>query len=214
MIPLYDDQPRRRFPVVTLFLIFLNGLVFIGWQLRAGVPESVEIGALVPAEVAHSPTPDSFIHMAAAMFMHAGWMHLLGNMWFLWIFGASVEGSLGSGQFGLLYSVCGIAADMAHIAFSPNSSVPLVGASGAISGVLGAYLALHPRATISTLVPIFIFLRVVPIRAWVFLLFWIGLQVFAQVHDRPGQGGVAYLAHIGGFFSGLLLIFYFKKARR
>jgi len=210
MLPLYDDRPKGRFPFATLLLILLNLWVFLGWQLRVGIPESIEMGGMVPAEIMHSPSPDSFIHMAAAMFMHAGWMHILGNMWFLWIFGAGVEGVVGSGGFLLFYLLCGFFAGLTHVVLSPGSLLPMIGASGAISGVLGAYLILHPGASIST----FFFFRVIRVRAWFFLLFWIGFQILSQAAERPGQGGVAYLAHIGGFFSGLLLIFFFKKARR
>jgi len=213
MLPLYDDRPRQRFPFATLLLIFLNFLVFAGWQLRAGIPESVEIGAMIPAEFMHSPSPDNFIHMAASMFMHAGWLHILGNMWFLWIFGANVEGAIGPGSFFLFYLLCGVAADLVHIAFSPDSLLPMIGASGAVSGVLGAYLILHPKASITTFVPIILFFKIVQVRAWFFLLVWIGFQVLAQATAHRQEGGVAYLAHIGGFFSGVLLIFFFKKAR-
>ena len=217
MLPLYDDQPTKRFPFATILLILANLGVFVGWQLKVGIPESVEIGAMVPAEFTHSPSPDSVAHMMASMFMHAGWMHILGNMWFLWIFGNNVEDAMGAGRFVFFYLLCGVIADLAHIGFSPDSVTPMIGASGAVSGVLGAYLVLHPKASISTLVPIFFFIRIVRVPAFLFLLIWIGLQILAQTLSNSGahkeQESVAYLAHIGGFFSGLALIFFFKKAR-
>jgi membrane associated rhomboid family serine protease len=214
MLPLHDDQPRERVPFATLFLIFLNFLVFIGWQLQAGIPESIEIGAMIPADFNQSPSPDNWIHLASSMFMHGGWMHILGNMWFLWIFGANVEDVIGSGRFALFYVLCGAAAGFVYVAFSPESLLPMIGASGAVSGVLGAYLILHPKASITTFVPIIIFFKIIRVRAWFFLVVWIGFQILSQATSAQKEGGVAYLAHIGGFFSGILLIFFFKKARQ
>jgi membrane associated rhomboid family serine protease len=215
MLPLYDDQPIKRFPFVTIFLIALNVLVFTGWQLNVGMDKSVALGGLVPATLLHAPTPEHCERIVTAMFLHGGWLHLVGNMWFLWIFGNNIEDATGSLRFLLFYLLCGIAAAMAHIFFAPHSHTPMIGASGAISGVLGAYLVLHPRAAITTLVPLFIFIRIMEIPAWFFLLFWIGLQILSQAASpHTGGGGVAYLAHIGGFFAGVPLIFFFKKQRR
>ncbi len=212
MIPLHDDKTRERFPFATLFLIFLNLLVFVGWQLQVGIQESVDIGAVIPAEFNHAPSPDNWVHLAASMFMHGGWMHILGNMWFLWVFGANVEEVIGPVRFAVFYLLCGAAAGFVYVLFSPESLLPMVGASGAVSGVLGAYLILHPKASITTFVPIIIFFKIIRIRAWFFLLVWIGFQILSQAVSQRQAGGVAYLAHIGGFFSGVLLIFFFKKA--
>lgn len=214
MLPLHDDHARERFPFATLFLISLNFLVFVGWQLKVGIPESVEIGAMIPAEFNHSPSPDNFVHLAASMFMHGGWMHLLGNMWFLWIFGSNVEDAVGPYRFALFYLLCGAAAGFLYVAFSPASPLPMIGASGAVSGVLGGYLVLRPKASITTFVPILIFFKIIRVRAWFFLLVWIAFQVLSQAVSPQESGGVAYLAHIGGFFSGVLLIFFFKKQRQ
>jgi len=217
MLPLQDDQPRRRFPFVTIPLIALNAAVFTDWQLRIGIDESAAIAGMTPAEFFRSPLPESLMHMVSAMFLHGGWMHLVGNMWFLWIFGSNVESETGAARYLFFYLVCGVIAAFTHIFFSPDAHTPMIGASGAISGVLGAYLVLHPSARITTFVPIVIFLRVIELPAWIFLAVWIGLQILyqaaANASGRHSGGGVAYLAHIGGFFAGMVLIFFFKKRR-
>lgn len=218
MFPLYDDQKTRLAPVLTILLIVVNALVFAMWQLPLGIDRSVQLAALVPAEWTAAPGPVTARHMIDSMFMHGSWMHLIGNMWFMWIFGNNVEDAMGHVRFIFFYLLCGVAADFAHIAASPESMVPMIGASGAVSGVLGAYLVLHPQARVTTLIPLGILTRLVEIPAWIFLLFWIGLQFLYQVvsqvparHHMSEGGGVAYMAHIGGFIAGLLLIFFFKK---
>jgi membrane associated rhomboid family serine protease len=215
MIPLYDDQPTHRAPVFTILLILINAVVFIGWQLQVGLPQSVAIGALVPAEVTAGLSLESARSVIASMFMHGGWMHLIGNMWFLWIFGNNIEDATGHVRFPIFYLLCGIIADAAHVVAAPASTVPMIGASGAVSGVLGAYLILHPRAGVMTLIPLGIFSRVMRVPAMVFLLLWIAIQVLSQMAAQVSTegGGVAYLAHIGGFVAGLFFIFPFKKAR-
>lgn len=199
-----------------MLIIVANVFVFAGWQLQVGLRESVALAALVPAELTHHPSIDTAENLITSMFMHGGWMHLLGNMWFLWIFGNNIEDATGHFRFVIFYLLCGILAAFAHIAAEPDAAVPLVGASGAISGVLGAYLMLHPRATITTLVPLGLFTRLIEVPAFLFLLLWIGLQVLSQAASRANTsgGGIAYLAHIGGFVAGLILIFIFKKRRR
>lgn len=207
MLPIYGTQPTRRFPFITLVLIFFNALVFIGWQLRIGLEQSVHLGGLVPGEFLREP--DAFIHLFAAMFMHGGWMHLLGNMWFLWIFGNNIEDATGPRRFFYFYLTCGTIAGLTQILASPHSIIPMIGASGAVSGVLGAYFLLYPKARIATAFFLFIF----EIPAFIFLLVWIGLQILSQNalhHGGKEAGGVAYLAHIGGFFAGLVLISFFK----
>ena len=216
MLPLYDDQPAKRFPFVTILVILANALVFVGWQLQVGMQQSVDIGGLIPAEFAGAPYTWSFMHMGSAMFMHAGWMHLIGNMWFLWIFGNNIEDAMGSIRFVVFYLVCGVIAALVHVLIQSGSDIPMIGASGAVSGVLGAYLVLHPSARITTFLPLGIFMRVIEVPAWIFLAVWIGLQILSQAASGAGQhtgGGVAYLAHIGGFVAGVVLIFFFKKQR-
>ncbi len=212
MLPLYDDQPSRRLPFATVLIIAANVAIFYSWQLRIGLERSVNIGGLVPVLFLNSQWLPGVAHMVSSMFMHGGWMHLIGNMWFLFVFGKSVEALVGSSRFILFYLVCGIAADYAYICYSPYSEIPLVGASGAISGVLGAYLALRPKASITALAPFFLSIR---LPAWFFLIVWFGLQVLWQAaaasHRHHAGGDVAYAAHIGGFIAGLFLIFFFKK---
>ena len=212
MIPLYDDNPTHRFPFLTILLIAANVLVFFGWQTQIGLRESVMAAGFIPAELGMNTAPGA-THLLTSMFMHGGIMHLLGNMWFLWIFGDNVENECGSVRFLIFYLVCGIAATLSYARFNPNSLVPLVGASGAISGVLGAYLVRHPHASIRTLIPMGLFTRIVDVPAWVFLFVWIGMQVLSQAAQagRHGGGGVAYLAHIGGFIAGAGFIFVFGE---
>ena len=212
MIPLSDDQKTRRFPFVTIAIIVVNVLVFIGWQQRIGMKEALQAGAFVPAMFSQHD-PGATTRLLTSLFMHGGWMHLIGNMWFLWIFGDNVEDACGPVRFLAFYLLCGVAATLAHAWPAPDSLVPLVGASGAISGVLGAYLLHHPRANVRTLIPLGFFTRIIDLPAWVFLLIWMGLQVLMQAGSRMGHGGgVAYLAHIGGFVAGLGLIVFFEKS--
>jgi membrane associated rhomboid family serine protease len=147
----------------------------------------------------------------SSMFLHASWMHLIGNMWFLWIFGNNVEDSMGHLRFGLFYLLTGLVAALAHVVTDPSSPIPMVGASGAISAVMGAYLVLHPRARVHTLFFFLVFIRVIPLPAWVILGYWIVLQVGSSLLEPGTGGGVAYTAHIGGFVAGAALIFLFRN---
>jgi membrane associated rhomboid family serine protease len=218
MIPLRDDRPPRTFAFATVAIIILNAIVF--WhELSLGVGGSLDAFfasfALTPTDLTHSPSPDTARTVFTSMFLHGGWAHILGNMWFLWIFGRNVEDSIGHFKFGIFYLLCGVAAAAAQVALSPNSTVPMIGASGAISGVLGAYLLLFPRARVLVLFPIWIFWRVFYVPALLFLVFWFGLQLLsglavANSMDVDG-GGVAFWAHVGGFIAGMLLIPVFKK---
>jgi membrane associated rhomboid family serine protease len=216
MIPLYDHNPTHRFPAVTLFIIALNVSVFFFWQIRVGLEESVAQAAFVPAELTRGTGPAPWRDLFTSMFMHGGFMHLLGNMWFLWIFGDNVENECGSFRFLLFYLLTGVAATLAHVWSDPGSEMPLVGASGAISGVLGGYLVQHPRVAIRTLIPLGFFTQIVDIPAFVFLFIWIGMQVFSQaiISSNTEAGGVAYLAHIAGFVAGAALIFVFRRGGR
>jgi membrane associated rhomboid family serine protease len=209
MLPLHDDRPARRFPLATLLIIAANISVFVRWQLDVGIDQSVKLGGLVPVLFVHSAWQAGMAHMLTSMFMHAGWMHLIGNMWFLWVFGKNTEDSMDFTRFVFFYLLCGIAADYTYVYFSPRSHVPLIGASGAIGGVLGAYLMIRPTASITTVGPFFYLIK---LPAWFFLIIWFGLQVLLQLGsaDHSG-GGVAYLAHIGGFLTGMTLIFFFKN---
>jgi membrane associated rhomboid family serine protease len=152
-------------------------------------------------------------HILTSMFLHGSWMHILGNMWFLWLFGNNVEDSMGRVRFVVFYLVCGVAAAAAQVITSPGSIVPMVGASGAISGVMGAYVVLFPRVRVFTLVPLGFFITTIALPAWVMLGYWMLLQVVSSLPSLAGsnEGGVAFFAHIGGFAAGALLIKLFAK---
>jgi membrane associated rhomboid family serine protease len=216
MIPLRDDNPTRTFAFVTVGIIALNVVVF--WHeltLPQGVSAETFFGsfALIPARLTQLPSPEAYRSIFTSMFLHGGWLHLIGNMWFLWIFGNNIEDSVGHFKFILFYLLCGIAAAAAQVAISPNSTVPMIGASGAISGVLGAYLVLFPRARILTLLPIWIFLQFIRVPAVIFLILWFVIQFLSGLAATQFNvtGGIAFWAHVGGFVAGLLLILPFKK---
>lgn len=218
MIPLRDENPTRSVAVVTILLIGLNVLAF-GYELTLSSQRSLESlfadFALIPAAVTHAPGVAAYRSVFTSMFLHGGWLHLIFNMLFLWIFGNNVEDSMGHFRYVGFYLLCGVAAAATQVAAQPDSRVPMIGASGAISGVLGAYLLLFPRARVLTLVPIWIFLRFVYLPAWVFLIVWFALQLLsgaATVGQQTG-GGVAFWAHIGGFVAGMILVPVFKKRR-
>ena len=222
MIPLSDDNPTVLWPVVTILLIAANLAVFAYQIALVAVDPSLEESlvhqlGLIPAVVTRvSFPPRGWSTLVSSMFLHGGWIHIIGNMMYLWIFGNNVEDSMGHLRFMLFYLLTGLLAAAAHIAMQPTSTLPTIGASGAVSGILGAYLILYPRARVRTLLPLGIFWTVMRLPAWFFLVFWIGWQIFSQtIADiDPYSGGVAYAAHIGGFVSGILLIFVFRKYRR
>ena len=218
MIPLRDVDARRTgTPVVTYALILANALVFF-YELSLGqrLEPFIMSAAFVPARVTDGgvglgdlgPGLESAL---LSMFLHAGWAHFLGNMLFLWVFGDNVEDRLGHFRYLAFYLLCGYAATLAHLWSAPLSAVPAVGASGAISGVLGAYLFLHPRAGVQTLVFLGFFARIITVPAWIFLPIWFLIQFFSGLVSLRVQndaaGGVAFFAHIGGFVAGPLLLF-------
>ncbi len=217
MIPIRDINPTRRFPVVTVLLIVLNVLVFVFeffLPSEALRDSFVDTWGLVPYELARLH-PFSVITVFTSMFLHAGLMHLGSNMLFLWIFGDNIEWAMGSLRFVCFYLLCGIGAALGQVLADPASTVPMIGASGAISGVLGAYLFLYPRAEVETLLLLGYFLRVVRLPALVVLGMWILLQLSSGLLSLgvPATGGVAVFAHIGGFFTGLALIGLFRRRR-
>ena len=207
MIPIGDDNSARRItPIVTYILIILNVLVFL-LEINGG-NAFVEKWAFIPSRFLADPAAD-FPTIFTSMFMHAGWMHLLGNMLYLWIFGDNIEDRFGHGKFTLFYFLCGIAAIFAQMAFNPDSSIPNVGASGAISGVLGSYLLLYPKGRIRVLMG----RGVIHAPALLVIGLWIILQLFSgfgSLATTGQEGGVAYMAHIGGFAAGFLLTFLFR----
>jgi len=225
MIPLRDRNPSETFPFVTIFLIIINVLVFF-YQVTLGEKLNVLLihYGLIPAKlIYYGAIPGIefkhvFLPFVTSMFFHGGWLHVIGNMWYLWIFGDNVEDRIGHGKFLLFYLLCGIGAALFHILFNPRSSVPCVGASGAIAGILGAYLVTFPFARILTAVPIFIVIELIEIPAVLVLLFWFVLQFFngtlsIAATAQTGAGGVAWWAHVGGFICGMIFINVFSKRK-
>jgi membrane associated rhomboid family serine protease len=220
MLPLRDVNPTRTFPLVTIALIAVNVLVFI-YELILGpqLEGFVQSWAIIPYEITHGVDlpPASiqpiYLTLITAMFLHGGIVHIAGNMLFLWIFGNNIEDAMGSLRFIVFYLLCGLVAAFAQIAVGPNSDIPNIGASGAIAGVLGAYLLLFPRAEVQTLVFLGFFVRLVRLPALLFLGLWFVLQLFSGVAGlgMEATGGVAWFAHIGGFIAGIVLINIFRR---
>jgi len=227
MIPIQDIVPRRRTPIVTVSLILINIAVFL---FEASLPPEIlqaltfHLG-VVPARythpdwaMAHTLAGFPFLAFFTAMFLHGGWVHLIGNMWTLWIFGDNVEDRMGHGRFLVFYLLCGLAAEIFHVWMHPDSPIPVIGASGAISGVLGAYYALFPLARIIVMVPIFIFPFFFEMPALLYIGYWYLMQLFSgalSIVHGTAVGGVAWWAHVGGFMAGLLLhrLFCLRKRR-
>ena len=211
-IPLKDENPIVRKPVVTIILIALNVLVYLFTMTKTSRAFEAIIFqyGLIPVELTHlaeaTPSLPSpiFLTPFTSMFLHGGLMHLAGNMLFLWVCGTNIEDHLGPFRFLLFYLAAGLAADFLFVVFNPSSTVPLVGASGAIAGVLGAYMFLFPRARILTLIFLFYFIRIVRLPAVVVLGFWIFYQILMSALSTGAGGGVAWLAHVGGFAFGWL----------
>lgn len=224
MIPLYDDNPTSRRPAVTVGLIaacvgvFLFQSFFLGpVEMSHVVHRYGAIPGVVTGAAPHEPIPPYQspipvqLTLVTSMFLHGGVMHVAGNMLFLWIFGNNVEDALGHGRFIAFYLLAGLAASLAHIFQDPASEVPMIGASGAVSGVLGAYLLLYPRAQVGVLIPLGFFLTVVRLPALVVLLIWFAFQFLSNALGGTGEdGGVAYMAHMGGFFAGMGLLLLLK----
>lgn len=213
MIPLRDDVPSRRFPVVNITIIALNALIFLFESIILGPQQQQQFTwnwGLVPAAFWQQGEIHQWITLFTSMFMHGGWWHLISNMLALYIFGDNIEDRVGHVKYVFFYLLSGLAASAAHLVAYSGSQMPTVGASGAIAGVLGAYLILYPQARVLTLVPIFYFLRMVEIPALIYLGFWFISQLFngiaALSADVFQSGGVAWWAHIGGFVFGLAVI--------
>jgi membrane associated rhomboid family serine protease len=211
-VPLYDDNPTVRVPVVTYFLIGLCTGAFL-WQLGHNERQILFTYGMIPAELFgawHLPRPYQVLppwaKILTSMFLHGGWFHLIGNMLYLWIFGNNIEDTLGRGRYLCLYLSCGIVAALAQAFSSPASHIPMVGASGAIAGVLGGYLLLYPGANVHCFVWIVIFFRIVNVPAWAMLGLWFAMQVISGLSVAAGTPGVAFWAHVGGFVTGLILV--------
>lgn len=220
MIPLRDDNPTKTRPLVTVALMTAITLVFL-WQLSLGQPggqAAVYALGLIPSVILglHDLPPElailpSSTTLVTSMFLHGGWMHLLGNMLFLWIFGDNVEEAMGRAKFLIFYLLCGVAAAFAQALPDPHSTIPMIGASGAISGILGAYLLLYPRARVLVLIPLGFFFFTVRWPASVVLIGWFTVQFLSSALAAASEGGVAFRAHLGGFIAGLALAALFKK---
>lgn len=213
MIPLRDIIPSRTTPVVTIGLIVLNIIVFLyELSLGRGVDAFMLYYGLVPAAF-------SWMNVFTSMFLHGGFLHVAGNMLYLWIFGDNVEDRMGHGRFLVFYLLCGVAAALAQTITSPDSVVPMVGASGAIAGVMGAYFVLYPRSRIVTLIPLFFFFQVVEVPAIFFLGIWFLMQFISGVGSigaaiGRNTGGVAFWAHVAGFVAGITGVGLFRRAER
>jgi membrane associated rhomboid family serine protease len=205
MFPLKDENPTRRRPIVTYSLIIINTAVFVGTLLAGKFDQTIMEFGMKPKEVLAGQQLHTLF---TSMFLHGGVLHILSNMWYLWIFGDNIEDILGRWKFILFYLGAGLAAGIAHSLSDPGSMIPTIGASGAIAAVLGAYMVLYPWANVHTAVIFFYFIRLITIPALALIGFWFVLQVLsASVTWMTGvSGGVAYWAHVGGFIAGLLLI--------
>jgi membrane associated rhomboid family serine protease len=235
MFPYHDENETQRPAYVTMVLVAINVLV---WILIQGAGSSMALATsvcnlgLIPGELTGALAPGAGFPMGdglvcltdpgrqpfnvlTSMFLHGSWMHLLGNMWFLWLFGNNVEDSMSRGRFVAFYLLCGLAAAMLQVVVEPASAIPMVGASGAISGVMGAYLVLFPRVRVFTLVPLGFILTTIALPAWAMLIYWAVIQLFggfARMGDEGG--GVAFWAHVGGFVAGVVLVKIFQRPDR
>lgn len=205
MFPIRDHNPSGRTPYVVYALIAINIAVFLSyWSLPE--PEILRNVyapyALIPARLSQG---EGYATLLTSLFLHGGVMHIFGNMLFLWIFGDNLEDEMGHFGFLLFYLACGVGAGLVHVMTAPGSTMPTVGASGAIAGVMGGYLLLYPRARVDILIILVVFFRIFTVPAWLMLGFWAGMQFLGGLGADPNQGGVAYWAHTGGFAVGLIL---------
>lgn len=217
MIPLYDTLRSRRFAIVNWLVIALNFIVFF-YELSlstSSLDRFTRLWGLVPAQLMTHPG-SAWVTIFTAMFIHGGWFHILSNMWVLFIFGDNIEDRLGHGRYLVFYLLSGVAAALLESYILATSNVPMIGASGAIAGVLGAYLISFPRARIASIVPIFFIFTIIEIPATIFLLFWFVSQLFSgwlALEGTAGSSGVAWWAHVGGFIFGLLAVNLFAQRR-
>jgi membrane associated rhomboid family serine protease len=221
MIPIRDAIRSKNFPAVNVLLIGLNVIAFL-WELAQGphLKEAFYLYGIVPLRYsnpeisAHFTGFEQYLPFLTSMFLHGGFLHIIMNMWFLYIFGDNIEDRLGHIRYLIFYLFCGVAAGLIHLFTNWNSNVPTIGASGAISGVMGAYLLLYPRSKILTLIFIFFFIQFIEIPAFIFLGIWLLLQLFSAGFTRGNVGGIAFWAHIGGFVAGLIFIKIFDAIPR
>ncbi len=214
MLPLRDNIPTYTRPIVTYILLGLNVVIFL-YELSLGpqLQDFISQFGAVPFYIFNPVGLSSYLTLFSSMFIHSGLMHIFGNMLFLWIFADNVEDRLGHIKFIFFYLLCGVAAALLHSITAPNSKIPMIGASGAISGVLGAYILLFPKARVLAIVPLGFFLRITYLPSIIFLGIWFLYQFLFGISTLGARGGVAYFAHIGGFIMGLVLALPFKKRR-
>ena len=217
MFPLKDNIPSERWPAVNVWLILVNIVCFLyELHLGGGLDRFIYLNGFVPARFFTAlPLPGSSgpLPLFTSMFLHGSFFHLAGNMWMLWIFGDNVEDAMGHGRYLFFYLLCGLVAAFAQGVAGAASKVPMIGASGAISGVLGAYFLLYPRARVLTLVPIFFFFTVIELPAFVFLGLWAIFQFLSGAMASAGRGGIAWWCHVGGFAAGFLMARFFARPR-
>ena len=217
MIPIQDTVQSRSVPLVTWAIILINALVFF-WELSLPPAEReycLTVLGMIPARLGIDP--DAYVTLLTCMFLHGGWMHFIGNMWVLYLFGDAVEDRMGSVSYLVFYLLCGLAASVTHFLVDPANPVPTIGASGAIAGVMGAYFVLFPMARVFTLVPILFIPFFIEIPAVVFLGIWFASQLFSgtlSLVSMQSYEGVAWWAHVGGFGAGIVLLPVFKKSRK
>jgi membrane associated rhomboid family serine protease len=234
MFPYHDENETTRTSYCTMIIIALNVFVWLfvqGGGMSLRFFESVCNLGLIPGELTASlPPGTSFpmtedlvcvtdpgrqtFHLVTSMFLHGSWLHLLGNMWFLWLFGNNVEDAMRRLGFVLFYLFCGLSAALFQVVMNPDSSVPMVGASGAISGIMGAYLLLYPHVRVFTFVPLGFFMTSLALPAWTMLLYWMFLQIIGGFGAAGQSGGVAFWAHVGGFVAGIVLVKLFARSDR
>lgn len=218
MFPLRDNVSVRRFPIVVLLLILINVVIFL-FEAFLGPAAMVltETFGVIPARLTTQwGDPWVLLTLFTSMYLHGGWAHVLGNMWYLWIFGDNIEDRMGRVRFFVFYTLCGVIANLLQVVAAPASEIPMIGASGAIAGVLGAYLLLYPQARVSTLVLAFYFYRIVWLPAVIVLGGWFLIQLLnglASLNVVMQTGGVAWWAHIGGFVTGMVLLPFFRQRR-
>ena len=233
MFPLRDENPIVRTPVATITIIALNAASWVflqGLGTTAGLVSSLCAFGLIPGDLLGHVPDGSIVPLGdqaqcvlsgsstiwtplTSMFMHGGWFHILGNMWFLWIFGDNVEDAMGRVRYVIFYVLCGLAAAAAQVATDPASTIPMVGASGAIGGVMGGYARLYPRARIETLLPLGFYFTTIAVPAYFMLGYWILIQILGGIPALAGAGGgVAFWAHVGGFLAGVILVGPFRRS--
>jgi membrane associated rhomboid family serine protease len=215
MIPLYDTARSRRFPFINYLLIVINILAFV-YELQLGSENLrgfIFKWGLIPSHFWIDPS-SNWTNILSSMFLHGGWFHIISNMWVLLIFGDNVEERMGSIRYLIFYLLGGAAAALLQAYVLPHSGEPMIGASGAIAGVLGAYLILFPRSRIASLVPVIFIFTIMEIPAFLFLLFWFALQIYSGLFAAQSGGGIAWWAHVGGFIFGVVMVSFFAVRRR